>query len=116
MTYFFTQKFCELDTISCYFVAVVQWLGSVRFFATPWTATHQAPLSSGSSVSWSLLKLTSIESVLLSYHLIFCCSLLLLPSIFPSTGSLPMSQFFASGGQSIRVSASASVLPMNIQG
>ena len=81
MTYFFTQKLCELDTISCHFVAVVQSLSSVPFFATPWTATHQAPLSS--SVSQSLLKLPSIESVKLSNHLIFCCSLLLLPSIFP---------------------------------
>ena len=82
MTYFFTQKLCELDTISCHFVAVVQSLSSVPFFATPWTATHQAPLSS--SVSQSLLKLPSIESVKLSNHLIFCCSLLLLPSIFSS--------------------------------
>ena len=44
-----------------------------------------------------------------------CCSLLLLPSIFPSIRLFQMSQFFASGGQSIGVSASASVLPMNIQ-
>ena len=49
-----------------------------------------------------------------SNHLIFCCPLLLLPS-FPASGSFSMSQFFASGGQSIGVSASASVLPMNIQ-
>ena len=48
-------------------------------------------------------------------HHILCCPLLLLPSIFPSLRSFPMSQFFASGGQSIRDSASASVLPMNIQ-
>ena len=44
-----------------------------------------------------------------------CCPLLLLPSIFPSIGSFQMSQLFTSGGQSIGVSASASVLPMNIQ-
>ena len=43
-------------------------------------------------------------------------SLLLLPSIFPSIGSSPVSQIFPSGGQSIRASASASVLPVNIQG
>ena len=50
-----------------------------------------------------------------SNHLIFCRPLLLLPSIIPSIRSSQMSQFFASGGQSIGVSASASVLPTNIQ-
>ena len=52
--------------------------------ATPWTAAHQASLSI--SNSWSLLKLLSIESVMPSNHLILCCRLLLLPSIFPSIG------------------------------
>ena len=56
----------------------------------------------------------STESVMLSNHLILCRPLLL-PSIFPASGSFPMSQFFTSGGQRIRASASASVLPMNIQ-
>ena len=64
--------------------------------------------------SRSLLKLVSIESVMPSNHLILCRPLLL-PSIFPASGSFPMSQFFASGGQSIGVSASASILPVNIQ-
>ena len=50
-------------------------------FATPWTETHHASLSF--TVSWSLLKLMSLESVMLSNHLILCCPLLL-PSIFPS--------------------------------
>ena len=50
--------------------------------ATPWTAVSQASLSF--TVSQSLLKLTSIESVMLSYHLILCCPLLFLPSVFPS--------------------------------
>ena len=49
-------------------------------------------------------------------HPILCCPLLLLASIVPSSGSFPMSWLFTSGGQSIGVSASASVLPMNIQG
>ena len=49
--------------------------------ATPWTAAHQ-PLSS--TISWSLLKFMSIVLVVLSNHLILCCPLLLLPSIFPS--------------------------------
>ena len=50
-----------------------------------------------------------------SNHLILCCPLLLLPSVFPSIRVFPMSQLFASGGQSIGVSASASVLPVNTQ-
>ena len=49
---------------------------------TPWTAACQASLSF--TISWSLLKLMSIESVMPSNHLILCCPLLLLPSIFPS--------------------------------
>ena len=49
-----------------------------------------------------------------SSYLILCHPLLLLPSIFPASGSFPMSQFFTSGGQIIGLSASASVLPMNI--
>ena len=63
-------------------VVVVQLLSSVQLFATTWTVAGQAPLSS--TVSWSLLKLTSIESVMPSHHLILY-SPLLLPSIFPST-------------------------------
>ena len=51
-------------------------------FATPWTAAHQAPLSF--TISWSLLRLMSIESVMSFNHLIPCCPLLFLPSIFPS--------------------------------
>ena len=67
--------------------------------------------------SCSLLKLTSAESVMPSNHLIRCCPLLLLPSIFPSIRvfSNESNEFFTSGGQSIGVSTSASVLPMNIQ-
>ena len=49
---------------------------------TPWTATHQAPLSS--TISWSLFKSMSIESVMPSNHLILCCPLFLLPSTFSS--------------------------------
>ena len=85
--------------------------------ATPWTATCQGSLSITNSRS--LLKLKSIELVMPSNCLILCCPLLLLPSIFPSIShlsqSFPMNQLFASGGQSIGVSASTSVLPMNIQ-
>jgi len=95
------------------YISSVQALSCVRLFATPWTAVCQASLSITNSQS--LLKLMSIALVMPSSHLILCCPLLLPPSIFPASGSLPMSQFFASGGQSIRVSALASSLPMNIQ-
>ena len=57
-------------------------LSRVLLFATPWTAAHQASLSI--TISQSLLKLMSIESVMPSSHLTLCQPLLLLPSIFPS--------------------------------
>ena len=91
----------------------VQSLSRVRLFATPWTAAHQS--SQSVTNSQSLLRLMSIMSVIPSNHLILCRPLLLLPSIFPSITVFPMSRFFASGGQSIGISASVSVLPMNIQ-
>ena len=78
-----------------------------------WIAAHQASLSITNS--WSLLQLMSIKLVMPSNHLILCCPLLLLLSNFPSIRSFPMSQLFASGGQNIRVSASTSIFPMNIQ-
>ena len=87
-------------------------LSHVQLFLIPWTAAHQASLSIISSQN--LLRLISIESVMPSNHLILCRPLLLLQS-FPASGSFQTSQFFTSGGQGIRVSASASVLPMNIQ-
>ena len=93
-------------------IIAFQSLSHVRLFATPWTATPQASLSF--NISWSLLKIMSIVLVMPSNHLILCCSLLLLPSIFPSLRVFPISWLFASGGQSIGASASASVLPMNI--
>ena len=61
---------------------VVQSLSRVQLFAAPGTAARQAFLSF--IISWSLLKLVSIESVMPSNHLILHCPLLLLPSIFPS--------------------------------
>ena len=62
-------------------VVVVQLLSCVRLFATQWTAARQVSLSF--TISRSLLKFMSIESVMLSNHLILCCPPLLLPSIFP---------------------------------
>ena len=65
--------------------------------------------------SHSLPKLMSTESVMPSNHLILCRPLLFLTQSFPASGSFQMSQLFAPGGQSIRVSTSTSVLPMNTQ-
>ena len=61
---------------------VVQLLSRVQLFVTSWTAARQASLSF--TISWSLFKLMSVESVMSSNHLILCRPLLLLPSIFPS--------------------------------
>jgi len=63
-------------------LGLVQLLSCVPLFGTPWTAAHQASLSFTNS--WSLLKLMSIELVMPSNHLILCCPLLFLPSVFPS--------------------------------
>ena len=91
----------------------VQLLSCVQLFAIPWTAAHQASLFITNSQR--LLELMSIKSVMPSNHLIHCHPLFLPPSIFPRIMVFQMIRFFASGGQSIGVSASASVLPMNIQ-
>ena len=90
----------------------VQLLSHVQFFVTPWSAVHKTSLSINNS--WNLLKLMSIESMMLSNHLILCHPLFLLQS-FPASRSFQMSQLFASGGQHIGVSALTSVFPMNIQ-
>ena len=73
---------CIHMLITPWFVVAVQLLSRVWLFAVPWTAACQASLSF--NISWSLLKLMSIGSVMSSNHLILCCPLLLLPSIFPS--------------------------------
>ena len=105
------NKECAHESLPQSSVSSVQLLSHVQLFATPWTAACQSSLSF--TISQSLLKLMSIESVMPSNHFIFCCPLLLLLPIPPR--SFPVSQFFASGGQSIGASAEASVLPMNIQ-
>jgi len=92
-------------------VSSVQLLSLVQLFATSWTAARQAYLSITNSQS--LLKFMTIESVMPSNYLILCHPLLL-PSIFLSIRVFS-NEFFASGSQSIGPSASASVLPMNIQ-
>ena len=98
------------------FFSSVQSLSHVRLFVTPWTTTCQASLSTTNS--WSLLKLMSMESMMDAIQPSHPLS-----SPFPPTFNLfqhqrffsPISQFFTSSGQSIGISASASVLPMNIQ-
>ena len=90
----------------------VQLISHVWLFVTPWTAPCQASLSF--TKFWSLLKLLSIESVIRPLVISSCViSFSSLLQSFPASGSFPMSQFFISGGQSIGVSAAASVLPMN---
>ena len=92
---------------------ISQSFSCVWLFATPWTAARQASLSITNSRS--SLRLMSIELV---RHPTISSSVVPFSSrlqSFPASGSFPMSQFFAQGGQSIGVSASASVLSMNFQ-
>ena len=93
--------------------AVVQSQSHVWLFAAPWTAARQASLSITNSQS--LLKLMSTESVMPSNHLSLCRPLLLLPSIFPSIRVFSNESALCIRWPSIRLSASASVLPMNVQ-
>ena len=92
-------------------VIVVQLLSHVRLFATPRTAARQASLSF--TISQSFFKLMSIELMMLLSHLILCHPLFLLPSIFPSIKVF--SQWVGCLHQVAGASASASVLPVNIQ-
>ena len=109
--YFSSSNMCLVYSKHPLEVFAVQLLSHVWLFLIPWTVASQNSMSF--TVSWSMLRLTSTESVVPSNHLTFC-QLLLLPSVFLSAGSFPMSWLFTSGGQSI--GASASILPMNIQG
>ena len=108
------ERDCKTSCLERESDVFVQSLHHVWLFATPWTAACHASLSF--TISWILLKLMSIAWVMPYHHLILCCLLILLPSTFTASGSFQMSQLFASGGQRIGVSASASVLPMNITG
>ena len=74
------EVICKLGKVLL--IVVAQLPSHVQLFVTPWTAAHQALLSS--TISWSLLKCMSTESVMPSNHLILCCPLLLLPSLLPS--------------------------------
>ena len=101
----------ETNTVSS--VQSVQSLSRVQLFETSWTAAHQAFLSITNS--WSVLTLTSIELVMPSNRLILCRPLLLLPSIFPSIRVFSNESALRITWKSVGASASASVLPMNIQ-
>ena len=94
-------------------VAVVHWFSHVHLFATPWTTAHSASLSF--TISQSLLKLMFIALVMPPNHLILCHPFSSCLPSFPASGSFLMSQLFASGGQSIGASASASVPLVNSQ-
>ena len=85
---------------------VVQLLSRVQLFTTPGTAGWHASLSF--TISWSLLKLMSTESVVPSYHLISVVPFFSCLQSFAAPGSFPISQLFTSGGQSIVASALAS--------
>ena len=95
------------------FISSVQSLSRVWLFVTPWTAAHQASLSITNSRS--LLNLMSVVSVMPSSYLILCHPLVLLPSIFPSIRVFSNESVLRIRWPSIGVSASASVLPVNIQ-
>ena len=101
---------------SCFFsvLSSVQFSRSVMSNSLRLHGLQHARLPWPSTNSRNLLKLMSIKLVMPSNHVILCCPLLLLQP-FPASGSSPMSQFFTSGGQSVGVSASASVLPIYIQ-
>ena len=96
-----------------YFSVVVQSLSQVQPFATPRTVAHQAFLFY--TISRSLLKLMSIESVIPFNHRILCFPLSSCLQSFPASESFLMHQLFASGGRSTGASASALVLPTNIR-
>ena len=91
-------------------VAVVQLLSRAQLFAIQ-TIACQTPLSF--IISQSLLRFMSIESVMLSNTSFSVAPFSSCPQSFPSSGFFPMSQLFASGGQSIATSASTLVLPVN---
>ena len=101
----FPEKILELFVL-------VQLLSYVQLYVTQWTLAHQSSLSFNNYQS--LLKFMYIGLVMLSNHLILCCPLIILSSIFPSIRAFSMSQLFTLDGQSIGVSAS-SVFPKNIQ-
>ena len=91
----------------------VQLLSRVQLFVTPWTAACQASLSiTSSGACWNSCPSSQWCHPTISFSVVPFSSRL---QSFPASGSFPVNQFFASGGQSIGVSASASVFLVNIQ-
>ena len=111
-----TLKERKLDLPMVYAVPlfVVQSRSYAQLFATLWTAAWWASLSF--AISWNLLILMSIESVMPSNHLILCFPFSSCSQCFSASGSFLMIWLFASVGQNIGASTSASVLSMNVQG
>ena len=105
--FIFNEFYCQFTKL--YTCQTVQSLSRFWLFATPWTAARQASLSiTNSRICSNSCPLSQWPSD----YLILCCYLLLLPSVFPASGSFSMSHLVASYGQNIGVSAS--VLPVNI--
>ena len=105
-------KKLEIELLSVQFSSVTQ---SCLTLCDPMNAARDGQASLSITNSQSSLKLMCIKLVMPSSHLILCHPLLLLPQSLPASGAFPMSQLFVWGGQSIGVSASASVLPVNTQ-
>ena len=97
----------------CFAISSVQLLNCVQLFVSPQAAAGPASLSV--TIFWSLLKLMSIESMMPFDHLILCCPLLLLPSIFPSISVFSHQSALRVRWPKYGASASALILPMNIQ-
>ena len=107
------RSLSSCDNWNVHFVTIVQSPSRVQLLATPWTAAHQASLTS--TISRTLLQLIPLSpwcylTISSSANRFSSCL-----QSFPASQSFPVSQFFISGSQSIGASASASVLPMNIQ-
>ena len=111
--FFFKGIFLVVVVKIFFFGCSVQLLSCVRLFVTPWTAAARPPCPSPTPrVHSNSCPLSRWCHPTISSSVVPFSSCL---QSFPASGSFPMSQFFASGGQSIGVSASASVLPTNIQ-
>ena len=115
-TAYYTDQYLFLILISWWLsvqFSSVQSLSRVRIFVTPWTAAHPTPCPSQTpGVYWNSFPLSGWYHPAISSSVVLSSSHL---QSFPASGSFPMSQLFMSGGQSIGISGSASVLPMNIQ-
>ena len=108
-----TTKIYPISLSYIYKYTYIEPFSQVQLLLTPQTVIQHASFSITNSRS--LFKLMSIESVMPSKYLILCRTFASCLQHFPESGSFPVSQFFTSGGQSTGASASASVLPMNIQ-